>query len=113
MSAGNTAIRPADRRIRPPGTRRLSAVLSVGLIALIFVGVLWSLRRGPQAPSEIFQGIIYGCEELETTAEGSGLLHWVRVDLSAPGIELYITPVDPEAVAQGWEYRLRRIGSVM
>jgi hypothetical protein len=41
------------------------------------------------------------------------LIHWVRIDLAAPGIELYVTPLDPAAVAQGWQYRLRRIGEVV
>jgi len=29
------------------------------------------------------------------------LVHWVVVDLAAPGIELYVTPIDPNAVARG------------
>ena len=70
-------------------------------------------RRGPLAPTEIFQGITYGCEQLEVTSEGSGLLHWVRVDLTAPGISLYVTPLDLTALLQGWQYRLRRIGEVV
>ena len=35
------------------------------------------------------------------------------VDLAAPGIELYVTPLDPDAVARGWQYHLRRIGDVV
>jgi Phosphodiester glycosidase len=70
-------------------------------------------HRGPQAPTEIFEGIAYGCKRLDTTLEGSGLLHWVRVNLAAPGIDLYVTPLDPAAVAQGWQYRLRRIADVV
>jgi hypothetical protein len=45
--------------------------------------------------------------------EGSGFVHWVRVDLTAPGLELYVTPKDPTAVSQGWEYRLRRVEDVV
>jgi hypothetical protein len=30
----------------------------------------------------------------------------VKVDLKAPGVQLYLTPIDPEAYAQGYEYRL-------
>jgi hypothetical protein len=41
------------------------------------------------------------------------LVHWVVVDLAAPGVELYVTPLDPTAVARGWQYRLRRIGDVI
>jgi hypothetical protein len=38
-----------------------------------------------------------GCERLERTEQGHGILHWVRVELAAPGIELYVTPLDPSA----------------
>jgi hypothetical protein len=41
------------------------------------------------------------------------LVHWAIIDLAAPGIELYVTPLDPKAVAEGWQYRLRRIGDVV
>ncbi len=34
-------------------------------------------------------------------------MHLVEVNLAEPGIELYVTPKDPDAVGQGWEYRLR------
>jgi hypothetical protein len=37
----------------------------------------------------------------------------VRVDLTAPGVELYVTPLDPAAVARGWQYRLRQIEDVV
>jgi hypothetical protein len=37
----------------------------------------------------------------------------VRVDLTAPGTELYVTPLDPAAVAHGWQYRLRPIEDVI
>ena len=64
-------------------------------------------------PREIFLGIVYGCRQLETTDEGSGLVYWVRVDLKAPGIKLYVTPLDQAAVAGGWQYRLRWIADVV
>jgi hypothetical protein len=35
------------------------------------------------------------------------------VDLTAPGIELYVTQLDPDAVDQGWQYRLRWIRAVV
>jgi hypothetical protein len=100
--------------IKNPLSQRLAALLLVVLIAIVIASATWwHQRRGPQAPTEIFEGITYGAEQLEATEEGGGLLHWVRVDLSAPGIELYVTSLDPEAVAQGWQYRLRRIGEVV
>jgi Phosphodiester glycosidase len=37
----------------------------------------------------------------------------VRVDLTAPGIGLYVTPLDPAALARGWQYRLQRIEDVV
>ena len=66
--------------------RRVVAVL------LLFAGVslgwyLWH-RRYPAEPTEIFQGVTYGCERLKSDSEGSGLVHWVKVDLTAPGLEL-------------------------
>ena len=70
-------------------------------------------RNGTPAAREIFEGITYGCERLEPGEEGRGFVYWVRVDLTAPGIELYVTPKDPTAVSQGWQYRLRRIGGVV
>ena len=72
----------------------------------------WNVR-GPRAPTEIFAGIVYGCERIARTDEGSGLFHWMQVDLTNPGIELYVTPMDPGAVAQGWQYRLSWLRSVV
>src|SRR5215470_41591 len=91
--------------------RRIVAVML--LVSSIGSGWVWWHGRGPQPPTEIFAGITYGCERLEASDEGSGLLHWARVDLTAPGIELYVTPLDPKALAQGWQYRLRWIKDVV
>jgi Phosphodiester glycosidase len=106
-------IHAKRRTVRNSVFRRLSAFLLVGFAIVIASATWWHQRRGPQAPTEIFEGVTYGADQLAATAEAGGLLHWVRVDLSAPGIELYVTPLDPEAVAQGWQYRLRRIGEVV
>jgi hypothetical protein len=65
------------------------------------------------AGTEIFKGITYGCERLEPSEEGAGFIYWVRVDLAAPGIDLYVTPKDPMALSRGWQYRLRWVGSVV
>ena len=89
----------------------LAGIMAV--IAVLGVAFACSNRREPLAPTEIFVGITYGCKQLDTTGEGSGLVHWVIVDLAAPGIELYVTPLDPDAVARGWQYHLRRIGDVV
>jgi len=57
-------------------------------------------------PAEIFQGVNYRCLQVPTGPEASGLMHVVEVDLSAAGIELYTTPLDPAAQAAGHEYLL-------
>ena len=85
----------------------------MSLGALAAGGFVWWDRRGPQVPTEIFNGITYGCERLEATEEGGGLLHWARIDLTASGIELYVTPLDASAIAQGWQYRLRQIKDIV
>jgi Phosphodiester glycosidase len=90
-------------------------IVSIGVPTVILVGAWimigpasW-LCRGAGAASEIFQGVTYGCEQLRPTEEGRGLIHWARVDLTAPGVGLYVTPLDAAAVAHGRQYRLRRI----
>src|SRR5262249_42309128 len=87
------------------------------------ISLLLAAAIGPSQPdwshcaasphTEIFTGMGYGCEVLQPPAEGRGIVHWLRVDLSAPGIELYVTPLDTSAVRQGWQYRLRSIGDVV
>jgi hypothetical protein len=68
---------------------------------------------GRPAAAEIFEGITYGCKQLEPGKEARGVVHWVRIDLTAPGSALYVTSEDPTAVSQGWQYRLRRVGDVV
>ena len=93
-------------------TRR--RLLLIGLVLLFTtVGLYWVNLRRPIAPTVIYQGVTYGCEELEVDNQRSGLVHWVSIDLTAPGIELYVTPLDPQAVAQGWQFRLQRTGAVV
>ena len=91
--------------------RRFLLVGPVLLLAAL--GIYWWNLRAPVLPTEIYQGVTYGCERLEVDEQGSGLMHWVRVDLTAPGIELYVTPLDPQAVERGWQYRLKRTPTVV
>jgi hypothetical protein len=93
-------------------TRRRFLLAAFGLVVAAVVYYFSSLRH-PVPPTEIYQGVTYCCERLEANDQGSGLMHWVRVDLTAPGIELYVTPLDPEAVEQGWQYRLQRTATVV
>lgn len=67
-------------------------------------------REFPQR--EIFRGVTYRCERIDGGSEGNGWMHMVRVDLSAPGIGLYVTPVDVAVQTAGWQYRLRRAADV-
>jgi hypothetical protein len=91
----------------------LSVVLALILGTLLALDLGSSDRDAPRSPTEIFAGITYGRERLDPTEEGSGILHWARIDLSAPGIGLYVTPIDPGALARGRQYRLRWIASVV
>jgi hypothetical protein len=61
--------------------------LAVALVAFTGADSADWERCAPQ-PREIFSGVKYGCERLERTEHGHGVLHWVRVELGAPGIEL-------------------------
>jgi len=66
-------------------------------------GDFWE-QGHPHQPVKIFAGVTYCCERLAVTQEGGGLVHWVRIDLAAPGVELYVTPLDPAATARGPEW---------
>jgi hypothetical protein len=68
---------------------------------------------GHPAAAEIFEGITYGCKLLEPSEQARGVVHWVRVNLTTPGIVPYVTSKDPTALSQGWQYRLRRVGDVV
>src|SRR5262249_37954682 len=90
----------------------LSGVVVVPIAALLAVSIAPTCSGRPAA-AEIFEGITYGCKQLEPSEEASGVVHWVRINLNAPGIALYVTSEDPTAVSQGWQYRLRRVGEVV
>jgi hypothetical protein len=75
--------------------KRLAIATIILVLGLIGGGIgLWD-RRGPHAATEIFDGIVYGSVKLDETPEGP-------IDLTAPGIELYVTPLDPSAIVRGW-----------
>jgi len=89
----------------------------LGAVGILLVSLsLWGSSHRQVCPyprEEIFQGITYGCELITPGPEGDGRLYWARVDLSAPGIELYVTPLDPAALSRGWQYRLKWIADVV
>jgi hypothetical protein len=68
---------------------------------------------GRPAAAEIFKGVTYGCKQLQPSKEASGVVYWVRINLTSPGIVPYATSKDPTAVSQGWQYRLRPVGDVV
>lgn len=79
------------------------------LLLLIIVGWLsfrWWTARGPQPATEIYHGVTYACERLTPDEQGSGLMHWIRIDLNTPGIEIFTTPLDYPPRSE-MEYRLR------
>jgi Phosphodiester glycosidase len=90
----------------------LSGALVVPVAALLALFMAPTCSGHPAA-AEIFEGITYGCKQLEPNEEASGVVHWVRIDLTAPSIAIYVTSQDPTAVSQGWQYRLRRVGDVV
>ena len=82
--------------ITPSKYRYAKLALAFALALFASADCAYWERCTPQ-PREIFSGVTYGCELLERTEQGHGTLHWVRVELGAPGIELYVTPLDPSA----------------
>ena len=101
-------MKPVIRR------RAARAFLTLGVAAALSVFAWLGYRyHGPAAAVEIYHGITYGCDRLPDTDEGGGLVHWVRADLTVPGVHLYVTPTDPEARAAGWEYRLRHVSTTV
>src|SRR5258708_3776055 len=97
------------RRLCRWATRFVCLFTAVGLAVGAYQ---WWTRPRPTRPTEIFCGVNYTCIELNEP-ECRGLVHLVKVDLSAPGIQLYLTPLDPEAVARGWQYRLDTAPAVL
>jgi len=96
----------------------LSGALVVPIAALLAFSIGARLAgettcSGRPAAAEIFEGITYGCKQMEPSEEARGVVHWVRINLTAPGITPYVTSKDPTAVSQGWQYRLRRVSDVV
>jgi hypothetical protein len=75
--------------------------IAIGLALALAVGALawWLTLRGPVEATEIYRGVVYSCETMPESDESGGLVHLVRVDLAAPGVELYFTPSEARGVA--------------
>lgn len=87
-------------------TSRSKIALSGAVVLLGATTLWWNTRPGPHPTTEIYRGVYYTAIELPETEESGGLAHLVRVDLTAPGIHLYTTPLDKEAVRRGYQYRV-------
>ncbi len=85
---------------------RRALVLPAILLAAAGGYLLWSYH-GAKPETEIYRGIFYCCERLPDGPQSGGLVHWVRADLNVPGVSLFVTPLDPDAVSHGWQYRLQ------
>lgn len=65
------------------------------------------------SPVEIYAGLTYSREKMPEAAESGGYLHLIRADLNVPGVEFFATPLDADAVARGWQYRLEYVSSAV
>ena len=83
------------------------------IIVAVSGGYYWWTYHGPQRSIEIYKGISYGCEEITPVPEARGLIYWAKADLNVPGVSLYVTPLDPVAQGQGYEYRLRYVSTTV
>jgi hypothetical protein len=91
-------------------------VASIGALLVFSIGAPLEGEftcAGRPAAAEIFEGLTYGCKQLEPSEEARGVVQWVRINLTASGIAPYVTSKDPTALSQGWQYRLRRVGDVV
>jgi len=90
----------------PLRRRRRKVILRsiVVLLALSVTGYILWIRRSPRPPTPIFQGVRYECVDLTDPDGGGGLAHIVEIDLKAPGIEFYVSPLEEKALIKGWEY---------
>ncbi len=105
VSIGHGESAPGGARKRRIRTMAAAA----GVFAVALLAGWWVLA--PVAPREtaeveVFEGVWYECLRLTPDSQGGGLVHIVRVDLTAAGVEPWVTPLDPVAVSQGFEYRL-------
>ncbi len=101
---------PMNLMLRPrPSLRRiLVGGAGICLLAVLCVlGYVRICRPSPMPETEIFRGIHYQCVELPPAADAVGRMCIIRADLGAPGVGIVVTPMDPDAVAAGWEYRMR------
>jgi hypothetical protein len=94
------------------GLALLMCLAAIAAWEIIGPRVAWIIGPQPLGRVEIFPGVSFRTDILPVTEEGGGRVHVVVTDLRAPGLQLYVTPLDPAALAKGFHYRLRRISEV-
>jgi len=94
------------------GLALLMCLAAIAACEIIGPRVAWIIGPQPLGRIEIFPGVSFRSDILPVTEEGGGRVHVVVTDLRAPGLQLYVTPLDPAALAKGFPYRLRRISEV-
>ncbi len=94
---------------------RAKHIVALALLVIATISCAWLLsnRRGELPPTEIFRGVTYQCTLFPPAPEVRGAMHVVIADLNAPGVQIYVTPMDPVAQARGWEYRLDYVSRVV
>jgi hypothetical protein len=91
-----------------PKTRTALVILCLlgGTAAAAWTGSRFSINRTIPR-TEIYRGVFYRAFRADR-----GMVHLVEVDLSHPGVEFYVTPLDPTAQANGYQYRLDYVRNV-
>lgn len=104
----NGSIKLASSRTKNSKLRTAVAVLClVGTTAAAaWTGSRFSIGRATPR-TEIFRGVFY-----RSLLAEHGMIHLIDIDLSRPGIDLYLTPKDAAAVAGGFQYRLDYVRNV-
>ncbi len=87
-------------------------IVSLSLLTAAVALVVAALHRSEVSEREIFRGVWYRAKRLTPDDQGRGLMHVARVNLRTAGVELYVTPLDGQAVAQGRQYLLRYVDRV-
>lgn len=90
------------------------------VVMRLFLAGMWGLLclapcldTRASSVDEIYAGVFYNRSRLPDGPESGGWGHVVLADLNVPGVELYATPQDSEAVSRGWEYRLEHVSNVV
>ncbi|MES3629153.1 MAG: phosphodiester glycosidase family protein [Longimonas sp.] len=82
----------------------------LAVVFTVLAGLItWRISiTAPYPETEVFAGVYYTALDVEAAGyPGRGMAHIARVDLTAPGVEVFVTPMDAHALRRGQQYRLR------